>query len=222
VSIIMKLSVWTSIAVSSILLSRIHAFSSSRSTIGCATTPHHHGRTTGFTTTRGTAGPAVARRPTTRPRPCPLAAAARNNGEQQQPQFLSNAELSRPLRRDVFNYDAWVEHRSPDRFNIETNLIGAPFRSIILRHLLPDTANLAGFATILCIYNGLFVLGYDDWQSLHHPPLLDGTGLTFPIVRLPSIVFGLTTPFLALLLGTNEQTNIEMCVLIVHSFDLYI
>jgi hypothetical protein len=178
--------------------------SSSRSTIGCATT-HHHGRTSGT----ATAGPAT-RRPTTGPRPCRLAAAARNNNgeqQQQQQQFLSNAELSRPLRRDVFNYDAWVEHRSPDRFNIETNLIGAPFRSIILRHLLPDTANLAGFATILCIYNGLLVLGYDDLQTLHHPPLFDGTGLTFPIVRLPSIVFGLTTPFLALLLGTNEPNE---------------
>ena len=29
---------------------------------------------------------------------------------------LSYSERSRPYRRDVFNYDDWVRHRSSDRF----------------------------------------------------------------------------------------------------------
>jgi hypothetical protein len=124
-------------------------------------------------------------------------------GGDQQQFSLSNAELNRPVRRDVYNYDLWVEHRSPDRF--VTNLIDA-LQSINLRHLLPDTINMGLLATFICTYNGLLVYGYDDWNGMHHVPLLAGV-MTFPVIQVPSVVFGLTTPFLALLLGTYHHTT---------------
>jgi hypothetical protein len=128
------------------------------------------------------------------------------DGDPQQQLFLSNAELNRPVRRDVYNYDLWVQHRSPDRF--VTNLIDA-MQSINLRHLLPDTINMGLLATFICTYNALLVNGYDDWDGMHHVPLLAGV-MTFPVVQMPSVVFGLTTPFLALLLGTYHTMALQL------------
>lgn len=109
---------------------------------------------------------------------------------------LSITEKNRPARRDVFSYDLWVEHRSPDRF--VGNLVSV-FQSPIVLHLLKDVLNMTFFAASICVYNDLFVIGYDDWSGIRHATVLEGT--TLPILQLPSVVFGLTTPFLALLLG---------------------
>jgi hypothetical protein len=131
---------------------------------------------------------------------------AGGGGDPQQQLSLSNAELNRPVRRDVYNYDLWVAHRSPDRF--VTNLIEA-MQSINVRHLLPDTINMGLLATFICTYNALLVNGYDDWDGMHHVPLLAGV-MTFPVLQMPSVVFGLTTPFLALLLGTYHTMALQL------------
>lgn len=111
-----------------------------------------------------------------------------------QQQDLSITETTRSSRRDVFSYDLWVEHRSPDRFI--GNLVST-FQSPIVIHLLADVLNMGLFATAICVYNALCVTGYDDWSGIHHESIVN-----WPLVQLPSVVFGLTTPFLALLLGT--------------------
>jgi hypothetical protein len=108
----------------------------------------------------------------------------------------SNVEKSRPTRRDVFNYDLWVDHRSTDRFI--GNLIEI-FSSEIFLALLPACLWTSAFAAFICLYNGLLINGFDDFSGVHYPPLID---FKVPILKMPSDFFSLCTPSLALLLST--------------------
>lgn len=108
---------------------------------------------------------------------------------------LSYGERSRPFRRDVFNYDLWVNHRSTDRFI--GNLLDI-LKSSVVRQLFKDLVFISSVAAFVCVYNGLLVTGYDDFASVHHDALAQG----FPIMKMSGQFFALTSPALALLLGT--------------------
>jgi hypothetical protein len=108
-------------------------------------------------------------------------------------------ERSRPFRRDVFGYDNWVQHRSPDRF------IGNLFdilKSGVFRELLPSCLWTSRVAIFILLYNCLLVQGYDDFSGVHHDALLAGTFISLPVMKMPMDFFNLCTPSLALLLGT--------------------
>lgn len=117
---------------------------------------------------------------------------------------LSYAERSRIYRRDTFSYDLWVKHRSTDRFI--GNLLDI-LKSGILRQLLPEIALVGGVALFVCLYNALFVTGYDDLEGIHHAAVFVSQYL--PVLKLPQEFFTLSTPSLALLLGKDCY----MCVL---------
>ena len=107
---------------------------------------------------------------------------------------MSYAERSRMLRRDVFGYDDWVNHRSTDRFI--GNLLNMLNKSGIFRILLPEILKYTFIAVFVCLYNALLVTGYDDFVGVHHEAFA-----SFPVCKLPAEFFSLTTPSLALLLG---------------------
>jgi hypothetical protein len=114
---------------------------------------------------------------------------------------LSYGERSRIYRRDVFNYDSWVEHRSTDRF------VGNIFdilKSGVFRQLVPSCIYICSIAFFVIVYNALCVTGYDDFNGIHHnSPMIQY--ISFPLLKIPTEFFNLCTPSLALLLG--------MCVL---------
>lgn len=98
-------------------------------------------------------------------------------------------EKSRRARRDVFNYDLWVEKRS--RKNLFSYNLSAIFAdSLVVRQLFPDYMFVTWTAAFICLYNSVFVTG------------LEGSSSFWPLLALPPDFFRLTTPFLALLLGT--------------------
>jgi ion channel-forming bestrophin family protein len=113
-------------------------------------------------------------------------------------------ERSRPFRRDVFGYDNWVQHRSPDRFI--GNLLDI-LKSGVFRELLPSCLWTSSVATFILLYNCLLVQGYDDFSGVHHDALLAGTFLSLPLMKMPMDFFNLCTPSLALLLGTLFVRN---------------
>jgi hypothetical protein len=110
---------------------------------------------------------------------------------------LSYGESSRIYRRDVFNYDAWVEHRSTDRF------VGNIFdilKSGVFRQLLPNCFFTSSIAFFVIVYNAICVNGYDDFNGIHHiSPIVQF--ISFPLLKIPGEFFNLCTPSLALLLG---------------------
>ena len=108
-------------------------------------------------------------------------------------------ERSRPFRRDVFGYDNWVQHRSPDRFI--GNLLDI-LKSGVFRELLPSCMWTSSVATFILLYNCLLVQGFDDFSGVHHEALLAGFGVALPVMKMPMDFFNLCTPSLALLLGT--------------------
>jgi hypothetical protein len=109
----------------------------------------------------------------------------------------SYGEKSRPLRRDVFGYDDWVNHRSTDRFI--GNLL-AILQSGVFRELLPTCFFTSAVAAFVCLYNALLVSGYDDYAGVHHATLVN---FQLPAMKFPADFFSLCTPSLALLLSTS-------------------
>jgi hypothetical protein len=107
---------------------------------------------------------------------------------------LSYGERSRPFRRDVFDYDAWVYHRRTDRY--VSHLFNV-FNSGVTQQLLREVYLTTAIATFVCVYNALFVNGFDDFVGFHHEPFVQG----FYVFSLPTVFFSLTSPALSLLLG---------------------
>ena len=70
-------------------------------------------------------------------------------------------------------------------------------KSGIMRTLLPEIFKYTFIAVFVCLYNSLLVTGYEDLGGMHHEALT-----VFPVCKLPADFFSLTTPSLALLLGT--------------------
>jgi ion channel-forming bestrophin family protein len=113
---------------------------------------------------------------------------------------LSYAERTRIFRRDTFNYDLWVKHRSTDRF--VGNLIDI-LKSGVLRALIPEVTLMTSVATIICVYNTMLVTGYIDYYDIQHPPLVS----FLPLLKIPSDFFTFMTPSLALLLVFKTNTS---------------
>ena len=115
------------------------------------------------------------------------------------PKEDSYGERSRIYRRDVFNYDNWVEHRSTNRF--VGNLFDV-LKSGVFRQLLPNCFYMSSIALFIVLYNTIFVEGYDDFAGIHHDPVLAAFMVSLPLMKIPGDFFSLCTPSLALLLGT--------------------
>jgi hypothetical protein len=118
---------------------------------------------------------------------------------------MSYSERSRLYRRDVFNYDDWVRHRSSKRF------IGR-FKSLTesgvsWAALADQVLWLAAVATFVCAFNALLVVGYDDLHNVHHDPLFIHLLGQLPLLSLPYMFFMLTSPALSLLLGKSRCQN---------------
>lgn len=121
---------------------------------------------------------------------------------------VSYSERSRPYRRDVFQYDDWVRHRSSERF---TGRLRKLTQSGIARALTDEVVLLAAVATFVCAFNALLVTGYEDFANGHHAPLV--AGLDFlPALSLPAMFFTLSSPALSLLLGTYVCLSCFLCV----------
>jgi hypothetical protein len=112
----------------------------------------------------------------------------------------SYGEQSRIYRRDVFNYDNWVEHRSTNRF--VGNLFDV-LKSGVFRQLLPNCLYMSSIALFIVLYNTVFVQGYDDFSGVHHDAILSSFMVSLPLLKIPGDFFSLCTPSLALLLGTS-------------------
>lgn len=117
------------------------------------------------------------------------------------------SERSRPYRRDVFNYDDWVRHRTSDRF---AGRLAKLTRSGIARALADEVLLLAYVSSSIALFNALLVAGYDDFSGVHHDPLVYIGGL--PLLSLPSMFFTLSSPALSLLLGKSVYTYIYLKV----------
>lgn len=156
---------------------RTSAFSSSRATgsrIHLATTPKFRTKASHAT-----------------PLPPPNANTNTNNALT----LLSYGERSRPFRRDLFQYENWVDHRQSNRFGASLLSI---FSSGVFQQLLKEIYLTTGIATFICVYNALLVTGYEDFGGVHHEPFWQ---LGQYVLAVPSIVFTLTSPALSLLLG---------------------
>jgi hypothetical protein len=71
-------------------------------------------------------------------------------------------------------------------------------KSGVIRTLSGELLLLTFVAVIVCLYNVLGVVGFDDFQGVHHGALLPNG---WPILKFPPAFFTLTSPALALLLG---------------------
>jgi hypothetical protein len=119
---------------------------------------------------------------------------------------LPYGERSRPYRRDLFDYDRWVKHRSSkDRF------LGSLFdmlKSGIVRQLLKEVIFTTGIASFLVVFNALFTsAGYDDLAGIHHNDALIPLGI--PVWSLPSFFFTLSLPALSFLLVFKTNTSYQ-------------
>jgi hypothetical protein len=116
---------------------------------------------------------------------------------------ISYSERSRPYRRDLFNYDDWVQHRSSKRFiGRFKNLT----KSGVSWALTDEVLLLAAVATFVCSFNAFLVVGYDDFANVHHDPLIN---FRLPVLSLPFMFFTLTSPALSLLLGKSCKDSLS-------------
>jgi ion channel-forming bestrophin family protein len=117
--------------------------------------------------------------------------------------FQSYGEASRKFRRSYFSHADWLKARADDRFL--SNLSSIP-KSGIVRQLAKEVSLIAGFSTLIVLYNALAIVGYDDFSGVHHDPLrfvVFGSSTTaahLPLLVLPKDPFALSSPALGLLL----------------------
>ena len=114
----------------------------------------------------------------------------------------SYGEKSRKNRRTIYNHDLWVKHRSSDRIfkNLSTTL-----NSSVLRQLGTEVAFVIVIASIVAVWNSVFVIGYQDLEGFYEEPLLlELFDIESPkrfLLVLPGFLFTLSMPALSLLLG---------------------
>lgn len=113
---------------------------------------------------------------------------------------LPYGEKSRRFRRTYFTHEDWVHHRNSDRFF--SNLVNTA-KSGIVRQLTAEIGLVSLIAFTVCVYNALFVSGYDDWDGVMHDPLMNN----FPLLSLPLQPFTLSSPALALLLVFRTNSS---------------
>mmetsp|Transcript_17879 Transcript_17879/g.29585 ORF Transcript_17879/g.29585 Transcript_17879/m.29585 type:complete len:423 (+) Transcript_17879:128-1396(+) len=113
---------------------------------------------------------------------------------------LPYGETSRRFRRTYYTHEDWVSHRNSDRF--VSNLLKS-FQSGIVRQLTAEIGLVSSIAVSVCLYNALFVVGYEDFQGVLHPALVNN----LPLVALPLQPFTLSSPALALLLVFRTNSS---------------
>lgn len=114
--------------------------------------------------------------------------------------FKSYGEASRKFRRSYFSHSDWLKARADDRFLYNLSSI---LRSGIVRQLSKEIVLVASIASFICIYNAIFIAGYDDFAGFHHPPVFD---TILPVLKLPSEPFTFASPSLGLLLVFRTNT----------------
>lgn len=109
----------------------------------------------------------------------------------------SYGEVSRRYRRSFFTHDEWLKHRAVDRF---PGTLLKLAQSGVVRDLAGEVAFITLTAAFVVIWNCLFVVGFDDLTGMHYDPMAI-TGLSLPLLAMPSTPFTFSSPALALLLG---------------------
>lgn len=111
---------------------------------------------------------------------------------------LPYGEESRQYRRTYYaDQDAWITHRSDDRFL--GNMIKT-FRSGIVRSLANEMTIVTSTALMVCFYNAVLVAGWQDFNGVMHDPVALPGGFVPPLASLPTEPFSLSSPALGLLL----------------------
>jgi len=103
-------------------------------------------------------------------------------------------EGSRKYRRTVYTHDAWVKHRSPDRF---LNNLGTLFNSGIYKQVGGEVLLVTSVAFFVFAWN-LLVGGYQDFAGVMHDPIINQKWAM--MIGLPLTPFTTLTPSLGLLL----------------------
>jgi len=112
---------------------------------------------------------------------------------------LSYGEKNR--RRDLFDYESWVRHRSPDRF---TDNLWNLRRSGVARQLAGECVLIGSVALFICLYNAFASVGWDDFSGFHHDPFV-----SFKALKLPLQPFTLSSPALGLLLVFRTNASYQ-------------
>jgi len=110
-------------------------------------------------------------------------------------------ERSRRDRRDFFNYDKWVQYRSPNRFSSD---LFSVFRSSIVMKLFLEVSLISGVAVFVWLWNCFLVEGFVDLDGIRQDPLLH-----LPLLSLPVQPFSLTSPSISLLLAFRVNTSYQ-------------
>lgn len=110
---------------------------------------------------------------------------------------ISYGEASRQYRRTVYSHDDWRKHRSSDRFIYYLLSLGV---SGVYKNIGREVLATTSIATLVCLYNTLFVTGYTDFEGVQHAAVF--TSQFLPKIGLPLAPFTLASPSLGLLLGT--------------------
>lgn len=106
-------------------------------------------------------------------------------------------------RRTVFDHDAWVKHRSNDRFAKGLRGIG---ESGVFRSLSFELGVVTTAATFVVLLNCLLA-GYDDLSGVHHTiDWIDQMSLPQHKLTLPAMPFTISMPALSLLLVFRTNT----------------
>lgn len=119
-----------------------------------------------------------------------------------EPDPVSSSEQSRKFRRDFYTHDIWLKARAKNRF---IGTMSKIFDSVVVRQLVDECLLLGAIATSVALWNALLVTGYDDFDMVHHAPLIH---FTVPLIRLPGEPFSLSSPALSLLLGKTSHERI--------------
>ena len=116
------------------------------------------------------------------------------------PDPLSYAEVSRQYRRDFYTHELWLKHRAKNRF-VATLL--KSFDSGVVQQLADEVLLVGAIAASVCLWNNLFVTGWDDFSMIRHDPVIDSK---VPLIALPIQPFNLSSAALSLLLGKGNRS----------------
>lgn len=103
--------------------------------------------------------------------------------------FEEDREELRKLRRTIFTYHDWLQHRSSNRYYFA---LFRMHRSAVLRSLTNHALGVASLSSIMVIYN--LMVEYDLFPT------------KLPLLTLPSLPFSLISPSLGLLLVFRTNT----------------
>jgi len=110
---------------------------------------------------------------------------------------MEQARLTNQYAR--FGHSDWLNHRSSDRFYralLEFD------KSPVVKNLLDEALVLASICVFIIVYNGLFTVGFTDFNEIHHDPIFANSVPNWIAVKLclPTDPFFLCSGPLGLLL----------------------